>query len=677
MSTTLLVHMPVIGSFAPSKPSFADLPSFSCWSHKDRRRFYNQTKTHVIEDEPCLQLLSPFHSLEGSSNNLPLLKQRIRDREVSWPSSFTITGEFTYLELYWEWLEDIISSYQLLLTKAQIYDAVTTSLFIYDKCSNVIRHFCEHWSPSTNTFFTSSGEESISLWDLKELGGLPITGLFYDEVVPSAKELTGHDNHGKHLPRSCQYLFHAYHILSHSSNNRQEVTIEEWIKFWFTGLSRYKKPPCKDPNYRRTSAPKKTFCPSGMLGAPLTHDRIWQKPFISLGVTNHALQDEIYLAAFLSCWLCKFVLPIGTPNLIRPSTFKIASMMSVGEGFCLAVPVLSKIYNGLHEISTATDLKKCNACFPAHYVYSWIAAKYDTHFIENEKCGGLAGMANYGGVRMARYYNPTEVEYLFNNRDHVPKHQIFPRKERTLIDNDSLNTSDPWREYFISLRCGFLTFRCKDSFYAESYNPHRFSRQFGFCQEVPGNLQVYINNVTLKEVVRHWGFLLKVDSNETVTVPGALCKEPFDATKKYIDWWSNEWLQLNDKNLLGPMPNLLKSSKKPKNTSAAPTKIPSDKVKEQDLKRKQKPAVDTPNKKSSKHKEGSGASNPYASSCSLKKNVNVDIDDDESTSNSDRCWKRTRAEKDLDLVTDLDALDAIPRSSYFKSPSKVNPFTFF
>ena len=162
-----------------------------------------------------------------------------------------------------------------------------------------------------------------------------------------------------------------------------------------------------------------------------------------------------------------------------------------------------------------------------------------------------------------------------------------------------------------------------------------------------------------------------------MTVPGALCKEPFDATKKYIDWWSNKWLQLNNKNLLGPMSNLLKSSKKPKNTSAAPTKIPSDKVKEQDLKRKQNPLVDTPNKKLSKHKEGSGASNPYASSCSLKKNVNVDIDDDESTSNSDRCWKRTRAEKDLDLVTDLDALDAILRSSYFKSPSKVNPFTFF
>ena len=57
--------------------------------------------------------------------------------------------------------------------------------------------------------------------------------------------------------------------------------------------------------------------------------------------------------------------------------------------------------------------------------------------------------------------------------------------------------------------------------------------------------------------------------------------------------------------------------------------------------------------------------------------MNVDIDDDESISNSDRCWKMTRAEKDLDLVTDLDALDAIPRSSYFKSPSKVNPFTFF
>ncbi|KAL3846069.1 hypothetical protein ACJIZ3_003472 [Penstemon smallii] len=58
------------------------------------------------------------------------------------------------------------------------------------------------------------GEFSISLWDLHVLGGLPLRGLFYDEVVPSAKELTGVDKDNKlFLSRSCQHLFSAYHHL--------------------------------------------------------------------------------------------------------------------------------------------------------------------------------------------------------------------------------------------------------------------------------------------------------------------------------------------------------------------------------------------------------------------------------------------------------------------------------
>lgn len=33
----------------------------------------------------------------------------------------------------------------------------------------------------------------MSLWDLKELGGLPIFGEFYDEITPSLEEITGLD----------------------------------------------------------------------------------------------------------------------------------------------------------------------------------------------------------------------------------------------------------------------------------------------------------------------------------------------------------------------------------------------------------------------------------------------------------------------------------------------------
>ena len=54
----------------------------------------------------------------------------------------------------------------------------------------MIRAFCERWCPTTNTFHSSIGEVSISLWDLYRIAGLPISGSFYDEMVPSAEELS-------------------------------------------------------------------------------------------------------------------------------------------------------------------------------------------------------------------------------------------------------------------------------------------------------------------------------------------------------------------------------------------------------------------------------------------------------------------------------------------------------
>ncbi|XP_027769716.1 uncharacterized protein LOC114075560 [Solanum pennellii] len=123
--------------------------------------------------------------------------------------------------------------------------------------------FCENWRPPTNTVSTFIGELSISLWDLRTIGGLPVHGSFYNEVVPSAKELT-HEN----------------------------------------------------------------------------------APFVELGV-EESFRDETYMAAFLVCWLCKFVFPSKKADCIRASVLKVASLMAHGEIFSLAVPVLASIYAAL------------------------------------------------------------------------------------------------------------------------------------------------------------------------------------------------------------------------------------------------------------------------------------------------------------------------------------------
>ncbi|KAL0288348.1 UNVERIFIED_CONTAM: hypothetical protein Sangu_2662400 [Sesamum angustifolium] len=51
------------------------------------------------------------------------------------------------------------------------------------------------------------------------------------------------------------------------------------------------------------------------------------------------IQDETYVAAFLSCWLCSFVLPHRKAGKVRASTFKVASRMAQGGCFSLAVPL--------------------------------------------------------------------------------------------------------------------------------------------------------------------------------------------------------------------------------------------------------------------------------------------------------------------------------------------------
>ena len=78
------------------------------------------------------------------------------------------------------------------------------------------------------------------------------------------------------------------------------------------------------------------------------------------------MRDETNLAAFLTCWLCKFVLPLKNGDIIRPSVFKVASMIAYGEEFSLAILVLASIYKGLNDIVSSSEPGKCYPTFPTH-----------------------------------------------------------------------------------------------------------------------------------------------------------------------------------------------------------------------------------------------------------------------------------------------------------------------
>ncbi|KAK4397451.1 hypothetical protein Sango_1581700 [Sesamum angolense] len=68
---------------------------------------------------------------------------------------------------------------------------------------------------------------------------------------------------------------------------------------------------------------------------------------------ERSLKEEVYLAAYLACWLCVFVPPGNDVNSIRPSTFKMASLMANGRRVNLAIPVLVSIYESLNTFATS------------------------------------------------------------------------------------------------------------------------------------------------------------------------------------------------------------------------------------------------------------------------------------------------------------------------------------
>ncbi|KAF3661326.1 hypothetical protein FXO37_12975 [Capsicum annuum] len=130
-----------------------------------------------------------------------------------------------------EWIEDVLTRNKETLERNKSYDAVFALLFTYDHTENVLQTFCENWCLSTNTVSTFIGELSISLWDLRNIEGLHVHGSFYDEVIPSAKELTYVDVKGKpFLRRRWPHLFLAFYRLTKGVID--DVSFLDWVNFW-------------------------------------------------------------------------------------------------------------------------------------------------------------------------------------------------------------------------------------------------------------------------------------------------------------------------------------------------------------------------------------------------------------------------------------------------------------
>ncbi|KAK9664995.1 hypothetical protein RND81_14G082800 [Saponaria officinalis] len=126
--------------------------------------------------------------------------------------------------------------------------------------------------------------------------------------LPSYDDLDRLDADGvREIPKACHFLLTAYHYLRKQSSG-VGVTTRRWIEFWFKGALRYTKP--KKRRRDSNNPPKLTGNPSGEIQSKnleWTDEEL--KLFDILGIVHEGRRQSTYLAAFISCWLCNFVLP--------------------------------------------------------------------------------------------------------------------------------------------------------------------------------------------------------------------------------------------------------------------------------------------------------------------------------------------------------------------------------
>ncbi|KAL2937172.1 3 4-dihydroxy-2-butanone 4-phosphate synthase [Bienertia sinuspersici] len=274
--------------------------------------------------------------------------------------------------------------------------------------------------PSMNMLHTMAGELSTSLLDLYKLGGLPISGGIYYEVVLNCS----------------------------TSKIEKGVSVQLWVDFWFKRSISYSAP-VKRKRYTGFP-PKSIHNPSGKLeDQPLEWLTKELDLFNSLGIKVEGSLEITYVVAFLSCWLCVFVLPENENRLIRPGTFEVAILIERGETYSIAIAVLASIYRGLNDPSPPGPL-----------------------------------MVSISGAQGSKFFKDVKVLRVIHKGSGAKVECTMLNKNKNIFLFNDDNLDHIQMSYLSSLRSGYVSLCYYDSFFIEPHLPYRFSMQYSFCQGI-------------------------------------------------------------------------------------------------------------------------------------------------------------------------------------------------
>ncbi|KAJ8427655.1 LOW QUALITY PROTEIN: hypothetical protein Cgig2_002942 [Carnegiea gigantea] len=174
---------------------------------------------------------------------------------------------------------------------------------------------------------------------------------------------------------------------------------------------------------------------------------------------------ETFLAAFLCCWLCTFILTAGDASCIHLGTFNITSFMMLDIGYCLLVAILVSSNNGLNRISHSSHPRA--TFLPIFSMDGW-KNNLDTENFGREASSSL-GLVNYNGFGRDNFakdfhWHSSIINYLKETFKMMASYQ-----ELTLL---------------IFIHSSFTSYYGDNNCDMEHYCLDPFNRQFGFHKDV-------------------------------------------------------------------------------------------------------------------------------------------------------------------------------------------------
>ncbi|KAJ8440281.1 hypothetical protein Cgig2_031595 [Carnegiea gigantea] len=225
---------------------------------------------------------------------------------------------------------------------------------------------------------------------------------------------------------------------------------------------------------------------------------------------------------------------IRDAGCIRPVTFSIASLMTSGIGYCLSTAILVSIYKGINELSRSSHPSRSGGHFPAHFLYAWLAKNFDAYELVGEASSNPS-MAKFSGLGRAKSFQLEEAQELIGSGRGFRWHSsIINRLKETLMDDGKLSRAD--FAYFVSIHLSFVSYHCEDNLIMEHYCPDRFSRYFGFYQDVPDDLD-FDNLPDSETMLCYHHMLTRYGTGSHVLLPGRCHLLERNTTHAFREWW--------------------------------------------------------------------------------------------------------------------------------------------